>query len=143
MRFGVGLTGRYKPGKEHALEAKRTFGLVDEQAPQPPSNKEELPAVDVYGLDDTGDAEREEGAEEVDGEEEEGEEDEGRFDSFSLSNSLESLLDQSLVRVIQTRIKYGLGWAGAETLVAETERLQRTADDVLRANRKVRSYLYA
>lgn len=129
LQFKVGLTRKYKPGKEHALEVKRTFGLVDEE-PQGWSAPEE----NVLSFDADGFPLPEEAPEE---EEEEEDDDEGRFDSFSLSSSLETLLDQSLVRVIQMRVKYGLGWAGAETLVAETERLQQTADAILQTNRKV------
>jgi ubiquitin-conjugating enzyme E2 Q len=130
LQFKVGLTRKYKPGKEHALEVKRTYGLVDEE-PQGWSAEEALPTIDADGFP----------VEEIPQEdEEEDDDDEGRFDSFSLSSSLESLLDHSLVRVIQMRVKYGLGWAGAETLVAETERLQQTADDILAISRKVRTF---
>lgn len=125
LQFKVGLTRRYKPSKEHALEAKRNFGLVDEE-PQAWSAEERLsPILDIDSapLDELFPQQ---------------EEDEGSFDSFSLSNSLESLLDQSLVRVIQTRVKYSLGWAGAEALVSETEKLQQTAEHILANGRKVR-----
>ena len=128
LQFKVGLTRKYKPSKEHALEAKRTYGLVDEEEPERPAADETLLALDGFPM-------REESPSE-----EEDDDDDGRFDSFSLSSSLETLLDHSFVRVIQTRIKYSLGWAGAETLVAETERLQQTADDVLAINHEVRAF---
>jgi ubiquitin-conjugating enzyme E2 Q len=126
LQFKVGLSRQYKPSKEYALEAKRTYGLVDdeEQQQERPLEEETLLTLDGFAM-------REESPHE------EEEEDDGRFDSFSLSSSLETLLDPSFVRVIQTRIKYGLGWAGAETLVAETERLQQTADDVIALDRQV------
>jgi ubiquitin-conjugating enzyme E2 Q len=129
LQFKVGLTRKYKPSKEHALEVKRTYGLVDEEQQGPPI---EEPPLNM-------DAEGYYLPEEFPSEEEEEDDDDGRFDSFSLSSSLESLLDHSLVRVIQMRFKYGLGWAGAETLLAEAERLQQTADDVLNTRRKVRA----
>lgn len=123
LQFKVGLTRKYKPSKEQASEIKRTYGLVTEQEQERPVEEPSMDPERFIVTDDLSD--------------EEEDEDEGRFDSFSLSSSLESLLDQSLVRVIQTRVKYGLGWAGAETLVAETERLQQTADSILANGRKV------
>lgn len=126
LQFKVGLTRRYKPSKEHALEAKRTFGLVDDDVQARTPRETSAPAIDDEGFPIP------------EPQEEEEEEDDGRFDSFSLSSSLETLLDQSLVRVIQTRIRYNLGWAGAEALVAESERLQQKPDDILVVNREVR-----
>ncbi|KIM73751.1 hypothetical protein PILCRDRAFT_99249 [Piloderma croceum F 1598] len=126
LQFKVGLSRQYKPSKEYALEAKRTYGLVDDEAQQQERPLEEEPLLTVDGF-----TVREESPHDED------EDDDGRFDSFSLSSSLETLLDHSLVRVIQTRIKYGLGWAGAETLVAETERLQQTTDDVIAIDRQL------
>lgn len=132
LQFKVGLTKRYKPGKEHALEAKRNFGLVEEEKAHVWNALNEGPVMNIetegFQMDD-----------EVLQDEtmEDEEDDDGRFDKFSLSSSLESLLDHSLLRVVQFRLKYGLGWAGAETLLAETERLQQTADTVLDTFRKV------
>lgn len=65
-------------------------------------------------------------------------EDLGRFDRFSLSNALESLMDHSLLKVIQLRLEYGLGWAGAECMFSETERSQLSASDVYKYHAKVR-----
>lgn len=127
LQFKVGVTRRYKPGKEHALEARRNFGLVDEVHQAWFAEEHVIPVSDGDGrplLDEASP-------------EDEDDEDEC-FDTFSLSNSLENLLNHSLVRLIQIRLKYGLGWAGAETLVAEMERLQQIADDVLATSRKVR-----
>lgn len=128
LQFNVGLTRNYKPSKEHALDAKRSFGLVDQPNTGWTPDEPAISVIDSDGCQPEDD---------VPQEEEEEEEDEGRFDTFSLSNSLESLLNHSLVRVIHMRLKYNLGWAGAETLVAETEKLQRTPDDVLATSRKV------
>jgi ubiquitin-conjugating enzyme E2 Q len=129
LQFKVGLTRSYKPGKEHALEVKRTYGLVDEAPQGRPAEDEPPITIDADGFP----------LPQEEGEEGEEDDDEGRFDSFSLSSSLETLLDHSLVRIIQARIKYGLGWAGAEWLVAETERLQQTSDSILAASGKVRT----
>lgn len=122
LQFKVGLTRKYKPSKEHAFEAKRTFGLVEEDLEDVGWSANDDPLMYVEagaGVDDDV------------WDDEEDEEDDGGLDSFSLSSSLESLLDHSLLRVIQTRIKFGLGWSGAELLVSESERLQRTADDII------------
>lgn len=45
-----------------------------------------------------------------------------RFDRFSLSSNLEPRLEGSLVRLVQLRVAYGIGWAGAEYLLGEVER---------------------
>ncbi|KAF8889407.1 hypothetical protein CPB84DRAFT_1826578 [Gymnopilus junonius] len=57
--------------------------------------------------------------------------DPGRFDRFSLSNSLESLMDQSFLKIVQLRRFFGLGWAGAELLNSEVEKSQQTPETVL------------
>ena len=63
--------------------------------------------------------------------------DEGRFDSFSLSSSLESLMDQSFLKIVQLRRKFDLGWAGAEFLHSEIERSQQVDKEVLRMKHNV------
>ena len=63
--------------------------------------------------------------------------DEGRFDRFSLSSSLGSLMDQSFLKVVQLRRKFGLGWAGAELLHSEIEISQRLDEDVLKMKNDV------
>ena len=140
LQFKVGLTKKYKPGKEHALQEKRNFGLIGEEEAQwaAPVNE---PVVTIETDGSPVDDEALQDAMEVEDDDDD-DDDDGCFDKFSLSNSLESLLDQSLLRVIQFRLKYGLGWAGAETLLAETERLQQTADTVLSGFRKVQITLF-
>ena len=135
IQFKVGLSKKYKPGKEHAFEEKQKFGLVDEKKAQTGATPVNEPTVTI-GMDGSRvvDEAPQDEDEEIDDNDDD---DDGRFDKFSLSNSLESLLDQSLLRVIQFRLKYGLGWAGAEALLAETERLQQTPDTVLGRFRKV------
>jgi ubiquitin-conjugating enzyme E2 Q len=128
LSFKVGLTQRYKPSKEHAAELVRTFGLVvpvDEGNVDTIMTEDELfhQAFDVFG-----DPVFEEDPVE---EEEEEDVDPGRFERFSLSASLESLLENRFMRVVQLRIKFNLGWAGAEVLLAELERSQKPVEEIL------------
>ncbi|KDQ51732.1 hypothetical protein JAAARDRAFT_497248 [Jaapia argillacea MUCL 33604] len=132
LEFKVGLTRRYKPGREQTGEIIRNFGLVERD--------DEIGAT-LDGGGAAGAGESEWGL----GEDEDGpmmeedipkplveteEDDPGRFQSFSLSSSLESLLNQAFVKVLGYRIKFGLGWAGAEALLAEVERMQSKPEDV-------------
>jgi ubiquitin-conjugating enzyme E2 Q len=143
LNFKVGLTLRYKPGKEFAKEAARTFGLIINDAEDELRIQAEKAAV-LEPLEHDNEAEPfEEPAllgRTVIAKEEEEEEDEGRFDRFSLSSSLESLLDQALLKVIQIRRQFGLGWAGAEVLFGEVERTQMKPEDIYKKNRKVISF---
>jgi ubiquitin-conjugating enzyme E2 Q len=151
LRFQVGVCARYKPARAHAVEAGRTFGLVgrdaeDElrEARERAAKAREAALLD-WGAEGTLDGEGgefgydepfdlgKEGDEE--GEQEDG--DEGRFERFSLSSALENLLDAQLVKLIELRREYGVGWAGAETMYAAVEREQRGAEDVWRAYQKV------
>ncbi|KAF7329967.1 UBIQUITIN-CONJUGAT-2 domain-containing protein [Mycena kentingensis (nom. inval.)] len=119
MRFQVGVCGRYKPSREHAVEAGRTFGLLGKDA------------EDEWGDDMPEDATLDEfdiGYPEMEPEEEV--DDETRFERFSLSSSLEALLEAQLVKLIVLRRKYKVGWAGAEVMHAFVEREQRAMDDV-------------
>ncbi|KAJ7320981.1 hypothetical protein DFH08DRAFT_713280 [Mycena albidolilacea] len=149
LRFQVGVCARYKPARAHAVEAGRTFGLVgrdaeDElrEARERAAKAREAALLD-WGAEGTLDGEGgefydesfdlgKEGDEE--GEQEDG--DEGRFERFSLSGALENLLDAQLVKLIELRREYGVGWAGAETMYAAVEREQRGAEDVWRAYQK-------
>ncbi|KZT30052.1 hypothetical protein NEOLEDRAFT_302770 [Neolentinus lepideus HHB14362 ss-1] len=123
LTLRVGLTRKYKPSKQHAQDAVRKFALIT-------SDEDSDEDVDSNGVEN----DKEEALEgqplpvsaDVDMEEE----DEGKFDQFSLSESLDSLLNQTLLRLIPLRLKFGLGWAGAESLLAEAERLQRKPEDV-------------
>lgn len=124
LKFRVGLTKRYKPGKEQAQDAVREYALV---------SKDEEPEQDPTSVDSDEDGTADECAPQTLTSEPVstgGEEDEGRFDKFSLSESLDSLMNHTLMRVIPLRLKFGLGWAGAESLLAEVERSQRRAEDV-------------
>ncbi|KAG6851065.1 hypothetical protein H0H93_002957 [Arthromyces matolae] len=131
LAFKVGLTGKYKPEKEYAKDAVRTYGLIQTDAEDELRNQaDNIAASDDIGYDDDGIsltglpiAVQEDY-------------DEGRFDRFSLSSSLESLLDHSFLKVLQLRRKFGLGWAGAELLHAIVEKTQKTAEYVFDVSRE-------
>lgn len=135
LRFQVGVCGRYKPDRAAAVEAGRTFGLVGKDAEDElrEAKERERRAREQAALgwgdgdDSLGDAiEGEATPLEVEVEEE----DEGRFERFSLSTSLESLLEAQLVKLIWVRRTYGVGWAGAELMYMHVEREQRAYDDI-------------
>ncbi|KAI0708751.1 hypothetical protein C8T65DRAFT_649990 [Cerioporus squamosus] len=131
-QFRVGLTLEYKPSKEDATETIRKFGLKEEYDAQPAPEPVQEP---LFGDDDYLDDE-DPLAEEVDavnGEPtEEAEEQVAGFRPFSLSSSLESLLNGHFLRILQLRIQYELGWAGAEALLWEVEKTQQPAGDIIR-----------
>ncbi|KAH9934607.1 hypothetical protein B0H21DRAFT_759509 [Amylocystis lapponica] len=106
LHFHVGLTAEYKPLKEHAAEAVRVFGLREERSNPRPSPPEPEPEIDVkehwHG-----------------------------FQSFSLSDSLETLLNDYFLRVLRSRLRYGIGWAGAEVLCWEAERSQKMEHEII------------
>ncbi|KAJ7616173.1 hypothetical protein DFH06DRAFT_1107922 [Mycena polygramma] len=162
LRFQVGVCAAYKPSRAHAVEASRTFGLVGRDAEDEVRERKErekrareaAAAGEWYGEglegengpgdgDEGGfyDAETEKDGE-GDGEEGEGGEDGARFERFSLSTALETLLDAQLVKLIALRRAYGVGWSGAEEMYARVEGEQRGAgevwgmyrDDILRAD---------
>ncbi|KAJ7626463.1 hypothetical protein B0H17DRAFT_1024399 [Mycena rosella] len=136
LRFQVGVCGRYKPDRAAAVEAGRTFGLVGKDAEDEMREAKERErrareaamlewegGEDSFDGFDAGDATAPE-------EEDAGAEDDGGFERFSLSSSLETLLDAQLVKLIWVRRTYGVGWAGAEVMYMHVEREQRSYDDV-------------
>ncbi|KAF8078632.1 hypothetical protein FPV67DRAFT_1604087 [Lyophyllum atratum] len=126
LTFKVGLTKKYKPGKEHAKDAGRTFGLIISDAEDELRIQAQKAATleeNEYDFDAEYSVETAQVPAQM-----EPEEDEGSFERFSLSSSLESLLDHALLKVIQLRRKFGLGWAGAELLFSEMEKTQRRED---------------
>lgn len=137
LTFKVGLTKKYKPGKEYAKDAGRTFGLITEDPEDESRIQAEKSAAieameyeydaDVYVEPSLGNSVPPQ--QEV--------EDEGKFDRFSLSSSLESLLDHALLKVIQLRKQFGLGWAGAEVLLTEMEKGQTRAESIFNTKRLV------
>ncbi|EAU83704.2 hypothetical protein CC1G_05608 [Coprinopsis cinerea okayama7 len=132
LAFKVGLSQSYKPGKEQAQEAVRKHGLIindaeDELRLQAEKAVQEQ-AVQFWDGEDEHDWM--EDPVEVVPEVPEEPEDPGRFDRFSLTSSLETLLEQQFLRLVQLRRQFGLGWAGAELLLSTIEKSQRTAEEV-------------
>ena len=119
LSFKVGLCQRYKPSKDQALDLVRKHGLkTSEESAQPPPG--------VVSADDEDDEEnfQQERAPTPESEEL----DPGHLERFSLSTSLESVLQNLFLPALRLRLKYQLGWAGAETLLADVETLQQSPD---------------
>ena len=140
LGFKVGLSQRYKPGAEQAHEVVRKHGLITHEAEDEVRMLANSAAMQQrFERSDSDDLDEDEStpAEATSVEEEVDKVDEGRFDRFSLSSSLESLMDQSFLKVVQLRRKFGLGWAGAELLHSEIEISQRLDEDVLKMKNDV------
>jgi ubiquitin-conjugating enzyme E2 Q len=138
LGFKVGLSQRYKPGAEQALEVVRKHGLIVHDAEDEVRIQADLAAKQQrFERSDSDEPEDDEPTAEAAPVEEEVVLDEGRFDGFSLSSSLQSLMDQSFLKIVQLRRKFGLGWAGAELLHSEIEISQRLDEDVLKMKHDV------
>ena len=118
LKFQVGLCPSYKPSMDVVLESVRSFGLRnaasehDDAARLPEADQDvELPT----------------------------EPDPERFDKFSLSASLESLLDSCFIGVLQLRLKFRLGWAGAEILHTRSMQYQQKPEDLLGPHERVQA----
>ncbi len=142
LNFQVGLSGRYKPGKEQVRELIRKHGLVTTDAEDEFQLQGELAAQKMKisqameaDLEDEDETTADTSAITAD-EEPEQQVDPDRFDKFSLSSSLDSLMDQSFLKLVQIRRKFGLGWAGAELLHSESEKSQMKEIDVLNSKIK-------
>jgi ubiquitin-conjugating enzyme E2 Q len=122
IRFNVGLSDG-KPAREIVEAITRDFGLKEDEAYVP----EPEPEVPEYDEDDPDTWELPEKEKEPTPELEPTNEP-GRFDKFSLSTSLNSLLNDSLIPLIQLRLKFGIGWAGAEVLFAEQTEKQISSE---------------
>ncbi|KAF9566809.1 hypothetical protein CPC08DRAFT_703781 [Agrocybe pediades] len=133
LSFKVGLTEKYKPAKEQVREVIRRHGLITQDAEDELRLQAELAAQKAkYDFDDdTGDEMMQEPVVE---EEVEIPPDPGRFDSFSLSSSLESLMDQFFLKIVRLRKTFNLGWAGAELLNTEIEKSQKP-DEIVHAEK--------
>ncbi|KAH7886667.1 hypothetical protein F5I97DRAFT_2017525 [Phlebopus sp. FC_14] len=110
LKFKVGLTRQYKPSKECAMAAFRQFGSLEEE-PEPSHSGSDVDDEDCIEVDMEP---------KIEGRETFTEE----FQRMSLSSSLESLLEQYLLRLVQLRRKYRFGWAAAEMLSRRAEILQ-------------------
>jgi ubiquitin-conjugating enzyme E2 Q len=137
LGFKVGLSQRYKPGVEQALEVVRKHGLITHEAED--EVRMQAAMQQRFERSDSDDLDEDDSTptEAAPVEEEVVNVDEGRFDGFSLSSSLESLMDQSFLKIVQLRRKFGLGWAGAELLHSEIEISQRLDEDVLKMKHDV------
>jgi ubiquitin-conjugating enzyme E2 Q len=141
LSFKVGLSGRYKPSEVNAKEACRTFGLIVEDAEDVLRAQAEKAALEAaqwaeWDADNDGTDTPPVPVVNLDLEEEEGDE-VGRFDRFALSGSLEGLMDQSFLKVVQLRRRFGFGWAGAEVLYNLCEKAQMKPEDVLQVQLQV------
>jgi ubiquitin-conjugating enzyme E2 Q len=122
LRFNVGLSVG-KPSKEAVEAVTRDFAMKEEEifVPDPPGP--ELPEWDEDDPDTwVIPQEKPPTPEPIDP---------GRFERFSLTTSLNSALNDMFLPVLQLRLKYGIGWAGAELLHAEITARQITEADAL------------
>ena len=132
-QFRVGLTNGYKPSSEDAAEMVRKFGLKEEYDEKPTDPEEEPEPV----FDDDNDEEMDLEDDLLPPEDEPVEELEVAFRPFSLSASLESLLNGHFMRILRFRIQYRLGWAGAETLLWTMENSQQSFEEIMRLREQV------
>lgn len=137
LSFKVGLSEKYKPGTAQVQEVVRKHGLIIQDAEDELRIQAEQAAQKARAYDFDTDYDEDEPMQEIIEEEELV--DPGRFDSFSLSSSLESLMDQSFLKLVQIRRTFGLGWAGAELLISEVERSQQKEEFVLAMHANVSS----
>lgn len=116
LQFRIGLSQRYKPGKEEVRAVVRKHGLVvyDEIVEEPKLDPLELLLSEQPIV-----LEEEENL------------DPDRFEAFSLSSSVESLMNQSFLKLLQFRLAFGLNWGGAEKLLEEVEKSQSTPQEIL------------
>lgn len=138
LTFKVGLSKSYKPGNEHVQEVVRKHGLIIQDAEDELRIQAEIAAQRAKMYDWDAENEDDEPMQpDVVVEEEPEVDDSGQFDRFSLSSSLESLMDQSFLKIVKLRRKFSLGWAGAEFLDAEVEKSQWKEEDIFAAKEKV------
>ncbi|KAG1868338.1 hypothetical protein DFJ58DRAFT_858928 [Suillus subalutaceus] len=106
LKFYVGLSRQYKPSKEHVVASLRRYGLQSDQQNGAEDGVDEE-YIDVDKESEMGSAE-----------------DDSTFDKFSLSSSLESLLDEHFLQLLRVRRQFKLGWAAAEELHWRSQELQ-------------------
>ncbi|KAF8484084.1 hypothetical protein JB92DRAFT_3085748 [Gautieria morchelliformis] len=106
LKFHVGLSSRYKPSKEVILDHVRNFGTTRVENLNDSFMQAATAAIDDQSATLA-----------VNG-------DPGRFEKFSLSSSLESVLS-NLVPILQLRHRFQIGWAGAEILYAGATKYQQ------------------
>ncbi|KAF7436633.1 hypothetical protein PC9H_003466 [Pleurotus ostreatus] len=105
IAFRVGLSSTYKASAKEAKEAFRTFGLVSNDIRESTTTEPNEEAKD-----------------------------DGRFETFSLSTPLDTLMNTYFLKIIQLRRKFGLGWSAAEFLCSLVEQKQLSPEDVYQGN---------
>lgn len=133
LQFRVGLTPRYKPSKDYVSDLSRTFNLREANAPPPPPPN--FHSFASYSDDD------DLGPRTTDNEDEEVDDEHPSRFHFSLSTSLEPLMQDRLLAAVQLRLKYGIGWAGAELLLAESVRRQKRPEDLYESMQNVSDFI--
>lgn len=143
LHFKIGLSERYKPAKEYLIGLARSASLmapkrtiqeiVPERSPSLPlfdSDDEEYDPMDFHApyRNVVKPPEEEEVETEADQD----------FIPLSLSTSLEPLLNDRFLDILRYRVKFNIGWAGAEIVDSEVHRLQKDADTVFRETAEVR-----
>ncbi|KZW01474.1 hypothetical protein EXIGLDRAFT_717897 [Exidia glandulosa HHB12029] len=125
VRFHVGLSPQYKPSTASVTHAVRTFALKDEdlEAEMEPEPEPIDPDMDPWEAEQRAIQREKEriAALPVD---------DNAFERFSLSSSLDSLMDHQFLAIVRLRLKFGLGWAGAEVLHIMSQQLQCKPEDV-------------
>lgn len=130
LSFRIGLTSSYKPDKEFVGQLSRSFSLQEQKDPVYESLKDHIQPEDPW---DEADDERYDAMVPQPMDAEQNEEEENPVESFvfGLSSSLEALLNDRFLALLQIRLKYGIGWAGAEALLSRAHRSQRKVEDVI------------
>lgn len=143
LRFKIGLSKRYKPAKEYLLELARSASLLAPKRPAQETVPERSPSPMFY-------SDEEDEYDPMDfhapyralvkapTEEEVETETDHDFVPLSLSASLEPLLNDRFLDILRYRVKFNIGWAGAEIVDSEVHRLQKDADTVFQGAAEVR-----
>ncbi|TCD64374.1 hypothetical protein EIP91_004205 [Steccherinum ochraceum] len=130
LSFRVGLTRSYKPSKDLVLDLVRQFSMQvveEEQETSAPNTPDLDVTMDDYDpfMDDSVEEAKPENVDAVE------EEESSATFHFSLSTSLESLMQERFLEALRLRLQFGLGWAAAEILAGEAQKLQQKAEDLL------------
>lgn len=125
IRFHVGLSPLYKPSTASVTHTVRTFALKDDdlEAKTEPEPEPIDPDIDPWEAELRAQQKEKERLASI-------VVDDNAFERFSLSSSLDSLLDHQFLPVVRLRLKFGLGWAGAETLHMLSQNMQTKPDEL-------------
>jgi hypothetical protein len=118
LKFHVGLSSRYKPSKEVIRDHVRNFGTTRVENLDSSLAQAATEAIDdqsaTLALN----------------------QDPGRFEKFSLSSSLESVLS-NLAPILRLRHRFQIGWAGAEILYTGATQSPQKYEDFFSSHEKV------